>query len=188
MAFFATIIAGLLEISEMGSKSFSMSYGRGVDSSVHDVRAPLADAKRVAVGRRPGDPADADAAGCARHVFRDYRLAERGRHMLSQECSAKRRPITSDGPPAGNGTTIGFLSSIKRATFGWRAGVPGGESRGLTSTLHDAHPSYLSDRCDSQTAPRERGDTNFACIRRLLNGVLRMYNRDHTPIQTMRYL
>jgi len=28
---------------------------KGVDSSVHDVRAPLADAKRLAVGRRPGD-------------------------------------------------------------------------------------------------------------------------------------
>jgi len=28
---------------------------KGVDSSVHDVRAPLADAKRVAVGRRLGD-------------------------------------------------------------------------------------------------------------------------------------
>src|SRR5215475_4713588 len=74
MVFFATIITGSRD--QQNGVVLQHVVRKGVNGSVHDVRAPLADAKRVAVGRNPGDPADADATGCARHVFRDYRLTE----------------------------------------------------------------------------------------------------------------
>jgi hypothetical protein len=51
------------------------------------MRAPVADAERVAVGRRAGDTADADAAGGAGDVFDDDILPERAAHMLSHHAA-----------------------------------------------------------------------------------------------------
>ena len=61
----------------------------------------LPEDERMAVGRRAGDPADADIAGGAAHVLDDDGLAERRAHSLGQDA-----PDGSVGPPAGNGTTI----------------------------------------------------------------------------------
>ena len=59
--------------------------GQRVDRAVDHVRAPVADAQRVAVGCRFRDAADADAAGGAGDVFDDDILPERAAHMLGHQ-------------------------------------------------------------------------------------------------------
>ena len=49
------------------------------------MRAPMADADRVAVGRRARDPADADGAAGAGRVLDDDGLAERAAHALGHD-------------------------------------------------------------------------------------------------------
>src|SRR6185437_8599632 len=56
-----------------------------VDRGVGDVRAPLAENERVAVGRGMRDAADADAAGRAGDVLDDERLAQRPAHMVAHD-------------------------------------------------------------------------------------------------------
>ena len=55
---------------------------QGVGGAVQHVVAPLADAQRVAVGRRARDLADADRAAGARHVVDQHGAAEIGGHAL----------------------------------------------------------------------------------------------------------
>ena len=76
--------------------------GEREDRGVQDVRGPAAENERVAVGRRAGDPADAEIAGGAANVFDDDRIDPATPRMPS----AMMRPIVSVEPPAGNGTTI----------------------------------------------------------------------------------
>ena len=72
-----------------------------VDRAVDDMRAPVAEAERVAVGAAPRDAADADGAGGAGDILDDDVLSERTAHR-----SANKRPTTSVGPPAANGTIM----------------------------------------------------------------------------------
>src|SRR5262245_58512894 len=62
----------------------SDACNRRNDSSVHDVRAPDANRKRIAVRRRASDPAGAKTAGSAANIFNDDGLTERRPHMLGQ--------------------------------------------------------------------------------------------------------
>src|SRR5262249_22176485 len=52
-----------------------------VDCPVHDVRTRDGGDERITVGRRAGDPAYADGAAGARHVFNRQRLGERLTHV-----------------------------------------------------------------------------------------------------------
>jgi hypothetical protein len=58
-----------------------------------DVGVPLADVDRVAVGRRPRDPPDRDAASGTANVFDDDRLAEQWPHLLGHDPPGPRRSI-----------------------------------------------------------------------------------------------
>src|SRR5437870_2492449 len=83
IVFFATISCGVLTSSDTGSKSFNKSLIEWVDSTVRHVRARAAVAERVAIGRRVGNPASADPAGGATHVFDNNRLTKGRAHAFS---------------------------------------------------------------------------------------------------------
>ena len=73
-----------------------------VDAPVHYVDGERdAECERVPVGLRAGDPAGTEVPVRAGHVFDDERLAERAAQTLGDDTR-----ITSDGPPAPDGTTI----------------------------------------------------------------------------------
>jgi hypothetical protein len=56
-----------------------------VDRPVDHMRAPVADAERIAVRGRACDPTDADRARRSGHVLDDDALAERSAHRLGQD-------------------------------------------------------------------------------------------------------
>ncbi len=58
-----------------------------IDRAARDVGAPLADRKRVAVGRRTRDAADADRAARAGGVLDDDRLTEMRTHSLGHQAA-----------------------------------------------------------------------------------------------------
>src|SRR5882762_8686693 len=83
-SFFATMSCGLLEIRPIGSKSFFEIVIEFVDDAA-DVGVPLADIEGVAVRRRTGDAADADAAAGAADIFDHHGLSERRPHAFRQD-------------------------------------------------------------------------------------------------------
>ena len=61
-----------------------------IDRAGSDVTRPVAEAQRVAIGRRTRASGNPDAAPCASHVLHDDRLAERLLEMLGQHSRERR--------------------------------------------------------------------------------------------------
>ena len=82
-----TTSIGLPGNCAIGSKSLEEIVRQRVDRAVDHMRAPVADAERVAVRCRFRDTADADRAGGAGDVFDDDVLPERAAHMLGHHAA-----------------------------------------------------------------------------------------------------
>ena len=110
-------IIGFAAIIAIGLEVLQQVVRERVDGAVHDVRAPVPDAERVAVRRGAGDAPDPDACPRRRWCFPP---PPRGRGTLRMRLGERMRATTSTGPPAAKGTTI----VTARAGQDWAKAAP----------------------------------------------------------------
>ena len=131
----------------------------GIHRASPDVTRPIADAQRVAVGRRLRRAGDADAGPGAGHGLDDHRLTERDAHAFAQD------PGERVGRPAG-GERHDDRDGMRRVDLRVGAGdAPDcdGNRRGDRNHLH-GRPRLFASRsfAANDDTRRARGKANYA--------------------------
>ena len=133
-----------------------------IDRAARDVGPPLADADRVAVGRRARDTADTDGAARTGDVLDDDGLAEGGAHALGHDARDHvRRAAAGERHDHGDGPRrIG----LRRCAGGERK-AHGEHGRGSDEPSHHTPPATIC--CFRQPSPTHAGPKGAEQLSRL---------------------
>ena len=152
--------AGLVAISDQRHRFEVVKHvvREIVNRPIHDMRSPMADTDRIAIGRRARDAADAERAGRAGRVLDDHRLPKRLAHALGKDARDRvGRPARRERHHQGDGPhRIGLRLHPQAGAH------TGRDHGGKKHALHSSNPIGLWGAETTRPKPRRKAQKRSA--------------------------